>query len=125
MDKQDMDTQDYEEMIDILTLIVNKQYSSRCGICEAISRVPGNASFYSRHISDWLDDAASGRTHYPMSTALKDKYISASQEYFEAQEVGTLYADTPYGDARRRLAAFLRSKAEEELALLVGGEDAN
>jgi hypothetical protein len=31
-----------------------------------------------------------------------------------------MYADTPYGDARRRLAAFLLSKAEEELALLSG-----
>lgn len=120
-----MDKQGYEEMIAILTLIVNKQYGSVSGICEAISRVKESTSFYARHISDWRDDAASGRTHYPISTASEDKYISARLEYYNAQEVGTLYADTPYGDARRRLAAFLRGKAEEELALLVGGEDAN
>lgn len=117
-----MDKQDYEEMIAILTQIINKQYSSRSGICEAISHVPGNTGFYGRHISDWRDDAASGRKHYPISTALEAKYTSARQEYFDAKEVGTLYADTPYGDARRRLAAYLRSKAEEELAALVGEE---
>lgn len=120
-----MDKQGYEEMIAILTLIVNKQYSSGCGICEAISLVPGSTSFYGRHIWDWQDDAASGRKYYPIYTASEDKYISARQEYYDAQEDGTLYADTPYGDARRRLAAFLRSKAEEELALLVGEDDAN
>lgn len=113
-----MDKQGYEEIIAILTRIVNKQHDSIYGICDALDNIEGVTAFYARHIECWEDIAASGRKHYPITTATEDRREAAYDEFWNNKASQTLYADTPYGDARRRLAAFLLSKAEEELAVL-------
>jgi hypothetical protein len=114
-----MDKQVYEAVIRVLTLIIDKEEVDNYGLCSnLILDTQKNVDpFLNSYIPLWRDWAASGNEAYPITiTGRPDK------EYWEAKASNTLYADTPYGDARRRLAAFLRSKAEEELALLVGEE---
>lgn len=111
-----MDKQGYEGMINFLTEVIEKKVNYTTGLCYAARDIEGSDWFFNTYIPGWKDIASSGNQQYPISTS---QTLDPSDEYGFVKDK---YADTPYGDARRRLAAFLRSKAEEELALLVGEE---
>jgi len=112
-----MNKQGYEELIQVLTRVINKQQVTDWGLCGEMDHIEGARSFLEKQISLWEDKAASGSIAYPIAITGR---FNADREFWQAEINKTMYADTPYGDARRRLAAFLRSKAEEELELLVG-----
>jgi len=66
-------------------------------------------------INTWEKQSTRGeRGDFPIDD--RNTYLTPMSQYIEARDAGTLWADTPYGDLRRELAAHLLDEFTNLLA---------